>query len=57
MRLLFETTWTCDYCGNPNLQSDLICRHCGTAKPARYGKVIIRNQTKTILLKTVQGTR
>lgn len=38
MRSLFETTWTCDNCGNPNLQSDDVCRHCGARKPGRYGK-------------------
>lgn len=49
MRLLFETTWTCDYCGNPNLQSDVICRHCGAAKPARYGKILARRHMRLTL--------
>lgn len=38
MSNLFETTWTCSKCGNPNLQSDDVCRRCGVSKPRCYGK-------------------
>ncbi len=27
-------TWTCPYCGKPNLMSYSHCNRCGTSKPA-----------------------
>ena len=31
-------TWTCDYCGNPNLMEEEYCHSCGKKKPSRYGR-------------------
>ena len=38
-------TWTCKYCGNPNLMGDYVCRHCG--KGTRPGKYINVDRMKT----------
>lgn len=46
MRNLFETTWTCDRCGGPNLQTDVYCRHCGAEKPSRYKKTMVRSKVR-----------
>ena len=51
MKTIFETTWTCDYCGNPNFHSDIVCRHCGAAKPSRYQKMLRGCKARLIVFK------
>ena len=34
MKEVNRMTWTCPYCGKPNLMSHSHCNRCGTSKPA-----------------------
>ena len=35
-------TWTCTYCGQPNLMSYIVCSRCGRPRPSNtyYKKII-----------------